>query len=347
ARRAAPPTASRSTSTSNRSVTSPASGRTPCSPTAPSSRGTVCSASRTSAPVSSAARPSTPPGSTARPLRASPNSEFEGVSPGRSCPSQRCGWKPHGSSFRGPTERHAHLAGAFAGAYRAVHNGLGEAPLIPPRPEPRDGARDEHRENDSREYPRVSAPGQSEPRDPGAGGRWTFITWPHCAPSDLLGVRFAANVFIASAILWFLLVRVADTNPIWAIASMIAASEPQVREAVRMFRSRIINVLVGCAVGLLFLVVGVSGEWTLPLALAVTVLVSSYVVHIPTMWRQAPITAALVIAAGLTHHSKLSGIEHGLHKVGEVLLGCLIGLMVSFLMSKLWPMPEAGKSAGG
>jgi len=193
----------------------------------------------------------------------------------------------------------------------------------------------------------VSAPGQSEPRDPGAGGRWTFITWPHFAPSDLLGVRFAANVFIASAILWFLLVRVADTNPIWAIASMIAASEPLVREAVRMFRSRIINVLVGCAVGLLFLVVGGSSEWKLPLALAVTVLVSSYVVHIPTMWRQAPITAALVIAAGLTHHSKLSGIEHGLHKVGEVLLGCLIGLMVSFLMSKLWPMPEAGKSAGG
>jgi len=193
----------------------------------------------------------------------------------------------------------------------------------------------------------VSAPGRAEPPDPGASGRRAFLTWPHFASGDLLGVRFAANVFVASAILWFLLVRVADTNPIWAIASMIAASEPQVREAVRMFRSRIINVLVGCAVGLLFLVVGGSSEWKLPLALAVTVLVSSYVVHIPTMWRQAPITAALVIAAGLTHHSKLSGIEHGLHKVGEVLLGCLIGLMVSFLMSKLWPMPEAGKSAGG
>ena len=193
----------------------------------------------------------------------------------------------------------------------------------------------------------MSAPGRAEPPDPGARGRRTFLKWPHFAPGDLLGVRFAANVFVASAILWLLLVRVADTNPIWAIASMIAASEPQVREAVRMFRSRIINVLVGCAVGLLFLVVGGSSEWKLPLALAVTVLVSSYVVHIPTMWRQAPITAALVIAAGLTHHSKLSGIEHGLHKVGEVLLGCLIGLMVSFLMSKLWPMPEAGKSTGG
>ena len=65
--------------------------------------------------------------------------------------------------------------------------------------------------------------------------------------------------------------------------------------------------LVGCAVGLLFLLVGGSSEWKLPFALAVTVLVSSYVIHIQTMWRQAPITAAIVIAAGLTHHSKLSG----------------------------------------
>ena len=164
-------------------------------------------------------------------------------------------------------------------------------------------------------------------------------------PQDLTGVRFAVNVFIASAILWYLLRDIADTNPIWAIASMVAASEPQVKEAARMFRARIINVLVGCAVGLVFVVLGGSSEWKLPLALAVTVLVSSYLIHIQTMWRQAPITAAIVIAAGLTHHSKLSGIEHGLHKVAEVLLGCVMGLLVSFVMSRVWPLQEPGKKA--
>lgn len=170
------------------------------------------------------------------------------------------------------------------------------------------------------------------------------MKWPDFAQSDLLGVRFALNVFIASAILWFVLRRITDTNPIWAVASMIAASDPQLKEAVRMFRSRVANVLVGCAVGLLFLVGGPS-EWKLPFALAVTVLVSSYVVRIPTMWRQAPITAAIVIAGGLTHHSKLSGLEHGLHKVAEVLLGCLMGLAISYLMSKVWPLHEPAKSA--
>jgi uncharacterized membrane protein YccC len=161
---------------------------------------------------------------------------------------------------------------------------------------------------------------------------------------DLTGVRFAVNVFIASAILWYLLQSFGDTNPIWAIASMIAASEPRVEEAARMFRSRILNVLVGCAVGLLFLLVGGSSEWKLPLALAVTVLISSYVIRIPTMWRQAPITAAIIIAAGLTHHSKLTGLKFGLRKVAEVFLGCLMGLAVSYLMAKVWPLPEERKN---
>jgi uncharacterized membrane protein YccC len=162
-------------------------------------------------------------------------------------------------------------------------------------------------------------------------------------PQDITGIRFAVNVFIGSAILWFLLKDVEDTNPVWAIASMIAASDPQVKEAARMFKARIINVLVGCGVGLFFLVVGGHRDWKLPLALAVTVLISTYLVRITTMWRQAPITAAIVIAAGITHHSRLTGIEHGLHKVGEVLMGCLMGLTISYLMSRIWKLPEPAK----
>ena len=170
--------------------------------------------------------------------------------------------------------------------------------------------------------------------------------WPIAPPRDILGIRFALNVFIATCIVWYTLANVADTNPIWAIASMVAASDPQVNEAARMFRSRLINVLVGCAVGLAFLMLGGPAEWTLPLALAVTVLLSSYVIHIQTMWRQAPITAAIVIAAGLTSHSRLSGVEHGLHKVAEVLFGCLVGLVVSWLMSKAWPIRQPADFKG-
>ncbi|MCX5731786.1 MAG: hypothetical protein NTY18_10655 [Deltaproteobacteria bacterium] len=72
-----------------------------------------------------------------------------------------------------------------------------------------------------------------------------------------------------------------------------------------------VNACIGAAVGLVFLAIGGPKEWMLPIALAVTVLLSTYGGGIPVMWRQAPIPAAIVIASGVAHQSKLSGIEQG------------------------------------
>jgi uncharacterized membrane protein YccC len=93
-------------------------------------------------------------------------------------------------------------------------------------------------------------------------------------PRDLTGVRFAVNVFIAATIVWYVLERIADTNAIWAIASMVAASDPRADEAARMLLARMINVLVGCAVGFVVLAVGHPNQWKIPLALSLAVLTS-------------------------------------------------------------------------
>jgi uncharacterized membrane protein YccC len=165
---------------------------------------------------------------------------------------------------------------------------------------------------------------------------------------QIVGLRFAVNVFIATTIVWATFVRIGDSSPIWAIASMVAASDPEPLEARRMFRSRIINVLVGCALGLLFLVVGHRNDWMLPVALAVSVLVSTWVVKVKTMWRQAPITAAIIIASGLTSSSISIGIERGVGKVAQVLFGCIVGLVVSWVMAHVWlirPAPAEGDAA--
>ena len=157
--------------------------------------------------------------------------------------------------------------------------------------------------------------------------------------------RFAANVFIGTTLVWVVLREIGGVSPVWAIAAMVASTDPQMDVAARMFRSRIVNVLVGAAVGLIFVLVGGSSEWSLPIAMAATVLISSYLVRIPTMWRQAPITAALVIASGLSHQSKSAGIELGLTKVAEVLFGCVVGLVVSALMARVWPLPGPAATA--
>jgi uncharacterized membrane protein YccC len=152
--------------------------------------------------------------------------------------------------------------------------------------------------------------------------------------------RFAANVFIGSTFVWMVLREFEGVSPIWAIAAMVASTDPQMDVATRMIRSRIVNVFVGAAVGLAFMLFGGSSEWTLPFALVATVLVSSYVVQVPTMWRQAPITAALVIASGLSKQSTSAGIEVALLKVAEVIFGCIVGFVVSWLVSRVWPLPE-------
>lgn len=160
----------------------------------------------------------------------------------------------------------------------------------------------------------------------------------------LLGIRFAINAFIATTIVWFTLRWLGVGNPIWAIASMVAAADPEPIEARRMFRCRLANVVVGCVVGFGMLLIGDGSDWLIPFALALTVLISSYLIRIKTMWRQAPITAAIVLATGITQGAKVAGIESGLRKVGQVIFGCVVGIVVSWLMSKAWlvkPPPES------
>ncbi len=158
---------------------------------------------------------------------------------------------------------------------------------------------------------------------------------------DLHGVHYAVSIFIATAVVWIFVHGLAKANPVWAISSMVATSDPLMKQAMLLLRSRIINTLVGCAVALLFIAVGGTRVVTLPLAMAVTVLLSSYVVRIQTMWRQAPISAAFVIAAGLEHHSRKGGLFAGVGRMGEVLFGCLVGILAGWLVSVVWPLPDS------
>src|SRR5271165_5520414 len=118
---------------------------------------------------------------------------------------------------------------------------------------------------------------------------------------DMHGLHYAVSVVIATAVLWFIVPRMSNNNPVWAIGSMVATSDPMFKQAALVFRWRIINAMVGCVIGLAGIAVGGEHMFVLPLAMGVTVVVSWYVVRVQTMWRQAPIGTAFVIAAGLEH----------------------------------------------
>lgn len=55
----------------------------------------------------------------------------------------------------------------------------------------------------------------------------------------------------------------------------------------------------------------------------------------------ALLCAQVVEAGGLQHHHKLTAVEQGMHRVVEVLFGCVVGIAVSWILSKVWPLPEA------
>ena len=163
---------------------------------------------------------------------------------------------------------------------------------------------------------------------------------------DAIGLHYAVRICIGTTAVWLLLRSVGDADAIWAVISVIVATEPQMQTAVIAFMSRIVNTVIGCTIGLTFLLVAGPEVWVLPLALTVTVLVCTYLVRLSSSWRLAPATAALVIASGVVEQSRISGAEVTLHRAGEVVLGCAVAFLVTWCMSKIRAPPVAQEQGG-
>jgi uncharacterized membrane protein YccC len=159
-------------------------------------------------------------------------------------------------------------------------------------------------------------------------------------PRDPLGLHYAVRVLAGTTAVWVLLRAAGDDNPVWAVIALIMVTEPQTATAWRAFLDRVVNTVIGCATGLLFLLVAGPEPWLLPPALTVAVLVSTYVVRRPQTWRVGPVTAALVLAAGVAAHSQEKGLAVAGQRAGEVLLGSAVALVVSWVGSRVWPLRE-------
>jgi len=169
---------------------------------------------------------------------------------------------------------------------------------------------------------------------------------PFLIRHDAMGLHYAVRICIGTTAVWLLLRSVGDADAIWAVISVIVATEPQMQTAVFAFMSRIVNTVIGCTIGLTFLLVAGPEVWVLPLALTVTVLVCTYLVKLSSSWRLAPATAAIIIASGVVEQSRISGAEVALHRAGEVLLGCAVAFRVTWCMSKIWASPVAQEQVG-
>ena len=162
----------------------------------------------------------------------------------------------------------------------------------------------------------------------------------------LSGMRYAVRVLISGTIVWLLLAKVAHTDPLWGLISAVVVTELKLQSAMTNFVSRMLNTLIGCGTGLVFLRLFGASAWVVLLAMAVTVVISADLVRVPVSWRIAPITAAIVMMPANLSHSSHAGLTAAMQRTGDVVIGSVVAVCVSYLTSELLLRVRAARSAG-
>jgi uncharacterized membrane protein YccC len=150
-------------------------------------------------------------------------------------------------------------------------------------------------------------------------------------------ILHALKLIVGLAILWWSAHRL-HVDPFWAYISMIVVGS-ETTGTLPVFLTRIVNTLIGCAIGLLALLAFPPSLWTLCLALAVVVLLCSAFLGPPTRWKIAPITTVIVMGSAVVERSRSLGIDNGLRRLLAVLAGSTLGLLLSMAFSHIekWP----------
>jgi len=162
------------------------------------------------------------------------------------------------------------------------------------------------------------------------------------ASVELSGVGYAIRIFIGTTIVWLLLSTIGDPTPLWAMVSVVVVSEPQLGTAVLAFRSRLVNTLIGSLVALACLVIFGPAFWAVPVSMSIAVLVCTYLVRVPLSWKIAPVTVALVMAAGISGHSADAALATALRRTAEVMFGSAVAVSVAWVASRRWAFGPAG-----
>lgn len=152
----------------------------------------------------------------------------------------------------------------------------------------------------------------------------------------LSGLRYAVRVLISGVFVWFFLAVLAHVDPLWGLISSVVVTDLKARSALDNFVSRMLNTLIGCGVGLLFLKLFGASAWVVLAAMAIAIIVSADLVKVPISWRIAPITAAIVMTPAYMSHSPHAALEAALQRTGEVVVGSAVAVVTSYATSGLF-----------
>jgi uncharacterized membrane protein YccC len=151
---------------------------------------------------------------------------------------------------------------------------------------------------------------------------------------------YASRIILGCLVVWWSLNAVGTATKVFAIISVIVVSEPDFDLLRQSAVSRIINTVIGGALGLLGMYLLGINLWSLIVALMLSVLISTSFKKYPTSWKLAPATVAIVIVPAITGHEDYKiAMLVALERTGEVMYGCLVafllGLFLAFWRNKL------------
>ncbi len=147
----------------------------------------------------------------------------------------------------------------------------------------------------------------------------TIVETPAPAVPQPSGLQYAVRILLGCVIVWFVLQRIHHPNPLWALISVIIVTEPELSAAFLAFNSRIVNTLIGCAVGLSFLYF----------------IICTSLIRVPGSWRVAPVTVAILMNPSVLGGGRAAGLAVAIDRTEEVLLGSAAALLITYVASLL------------
>ncbi|HEX9457441.1 MAG TPA: FUSC family protein [Candidatus Acidoferrum sp.] len=163
----------------------------------------------------------------------------------------------------------------------------------------------------------------------------TIVETPAPAVPQPSGLQYAVRILLGCVIVWFVLQRIHHPNPLWALISVIIVTEPELSAAFLAFNSRIVNTLIGCAVGLSFLYLLGPSYWSILLGIIVSVIICTSLIRVPGSWRVAPVTVAILMNPSVLGGGRAAGLAVAIDRTEEVLLGSAAALLITYVASLL------------
>ena len=150
---------------------------------------------------------------------------------------------------------------------------------------------------------------------------------------------YVSRIVLGCSIIWASLYFLPDQNKLFALISVIVVTEPDVNLLLDAVRSRIINTLTGCSLGLLFIYIAPT-FWSMMMAISIAVLISTSYKKYPASWKLAPVTVVLVMISALAKDiTWKDAMETALSRTSEILYGSMVAVLLSvganFLRKKL------------